>query len=720
MPMPNDTTFTLKAQTAILVDGSKFALPGFRLVSADEIRGGEGQPVRVAHPDAGLRLVFSPERPISAGWYQFELRFPPEGLVDVVAQFAFANDRVLWLRLPVLARNHFLAHFRLENALERLTLIVTGSGRLAAPAVCDFKRVGLGGQLAAAARRGVDIFRRDGLGVLASGLNYLWRLTRPGSIAISRGTAGAAGENPYDTWIRVFDEAPERDSARHEERLASLSRRPMISVLAKLSSADVPALDRIARSVTEQIYTAWELVLAAPASLHHEVGAALAARGVAAGKLRMVNAATNAADSFNSLLAASEGEFVLPLAEGAGLRPHTLLEFALTAEQIPSAELIYADEDRMDISGRRSDWRFKPAWSPDWLQAYDYLGQAVLMRRETARGVGGWRPDAPASRHDLFLRMTRSTEPRAIVHLAKLLVHACAETKDAPHAPAGAARRPQVLAPRVSLIIPTRDNADVLATCIRSIRSRTRYENFEILIIDNGSVEEKTKRLFAELAADPSIRVLPMPGPFNFSKLNNAAAREASGEVLALVNNDIEVTHEGWLSEMVALAVRAETGCVGAKLLYPDGRIQHAGVVIGLGGVAGHGHRFARADEPGYLGRLHSIQNVSAVTAACLVIRKAVFDEVGGLDETLTVAFNDVDFCLRVRAAGYLNVWTPSAELIHHESVSRGRDLTPAKARRFADEYAIMQRRWGAALLSDPYYSPHLTYDREDFSLRLR
>ncbi len=274
--------------------------------------------------------------------------------------------------------------------------------------------------------------------------------------------------------------------------------------------------------------------------------------------------------------------------------------------------------------------------------------------------------------------------------------------------------------PKVSLIIPTRDGADVLATCIRSIRTRTRYPNYEIIIIDNGSVEDKTKQLFAELANDSAIRILPRPEPFNFSKLNNAAAREATGDILGFINNDIEVTHEDWLDQMVALAVRPDAGCVGAKLLYPDGRIQHAGIVVGLGGVAGHGHRFAGKEEPGYLNRLRCVQNVSAVTAACLLVRRAVFDKVGGFDESLTVAFNDVDFCLRVRDAGYLNLWTPFAELIHHESVSRGRDLTPRKAKRFADEYAAMQRRWGAALLNDPYYSPHLTYDREDFSLRLR
>jgi GT2 family glycosyltransferase len=219
---------------------------------------------------------------------------------------------------------------------------------------------------------------------------------------------------------------------------------------------------------------------------------------------------------------------------------------------------------------------------------------------------------------------------------------------------------------------------------------------------------------------DASIRVIRQPGPFNFSALNNAAVRAASGEVVAFINDDVEVLNEDWLEQMLMLAEQEHVGCVGAKLLYPDRRIQHGGIVLGLYGIAGHGHRFAHHDDPGYLDRLTAVHEVSAVTAACLLVRRKVFDQAGGFNEGLAVAFNDVDFCLRVRAAGYLNVWTPFAELIHHESASRGRDLSPAKSRRFADEYATMQQRWGKALLNDPYYSPHLTRDREDFSLRQR
>ena len=260
----------------------------------------------------------------------------------------------------------------------------------------------------------------------------------------------------------------------------------------------------------------------------------------------------------------------------------------------------------------------------------------------------------------------------------------------------------------------------MLSACIDSIRKRTHYQNYEIIIVDNGSVEKGQSNCWT------SSRLIPRSGschsrcPSISQALNNAAVRASTGDVVGFINDDIEVLAEDWLEQMLFLAEQERVGCVGAKLVYPDRRIQHGGIVLGLYGLAGHAHRFAKHDDPGYLGRLNSIQNVSAVTAACLLVRRRIFDEVGGLDEGLAVAFNDVDFCLRVRAAGYLNVWTPFAELIHHESVSRGRDLSPAKSRRFAGEYATMQQRWGRELLDDPYYSPHLTYDREDFSLRLR
>lgn len=705
---------------ALAVTQSAFPAPvGFRVVGAAFRCEDQQSPVRVAHPDPPLTLTLIPSEPVRSGWYELTLRFAPEGIVDCLAQFAHRNGRVIWMRLPMLARNEFLAHLRLEGSLEHLTLTLSGSGRLTEPSVCRFERVGWSKQVRAIVGRARDIYRREGLGVFLSALSYLSRVVRRDSIALPRGTAKAEeSEHPYDTWIRVFDERPELDRARHEQRLTLLVKRSLVSILAELPSLDPRTVDRLARSVREQIYPFWELVVAAPADLHQRIRDELDSRGINVAKLQTIEARPGTAENLNRALAISTGEYVLPLSQGALMRPHTLLELMLTAQGQPSAKIIYCDEDRIGDDGNRNGWAFKPAWSPHLLQASNYLGTHVLMRRETVRALDGWSVSHLDPHHDLALRLAARVKPETIVHLAKLLFHRPAGSD----AVERTISRPAIakVSSRVSLIIPTRDNAAMLEACVDSIRKRTRYQDYEILIVDNGSVEKNTIALLDRLKADPAIRILPQPVPFNFSALNNAAVRASTGAVLGFVNDDIEVLGGDWLERMLALAEREQVGCVGAKLLYPDRRIQHGGIVLGLYGLAGHAHRFADQDDPGYLGRLKSTQNVSAVTAACLLVRKSVFDEVGGFDEGLAVAFNDVDFCLRVRASGYLNVWTPFAELVHHESVSRGRDLSPAKSRRFASEFATMQQRWGRELLNDPYYSPHLTYDREDFSLRSR
>ena len=692
---------------------------GFRVALAQPSDETQTAPARLGHADPSVRVDLIPNEPIRSGWHELNLRFPPEGTVDCLAQFVYANGRAIWLRVPVLARNQFLAHLRLEDSLERLTLIVSGSGRLTQPNICRFERVGWSGQIGAIAVRARDIYRREGLGVFRSALSYLSRVVRGDSMAIPRGTARAKeSERAYDTWIRVFDERPELDRARHEERLALLAKRPLVSILADLPLLDRGALDRLASSLTGQIYAQWELVIAAPLHLHNEVRDALRSCGINLAKLQMIEARAGAAENLNRALAIATGEYVLPLSREVLMRPHALLELVFTAQARPSAEIIYCDEDRITDGGERDGWTFKPAWSPHLLHARNYLGPHLLMRRETVRALDGWNVSHSDPHHDLALRLTRRVKSESIVHLTKLLFHRPADNPPTDHPVARPALAKSTS--HVSLIVPTRDNAAMLTACITSIRERTRYQNYDIVIVDNGSVQSKTLELLDRLRSDASIRILAQPGPFNFSALNNAAARASTGDVLGFINDDIEVLSADWLEQMVALAEQEQVGCVGAKLVYPDQRIQQGGVVLGLYGLAGHAHRFAKRDDPGYLGRLTTVHNVSAVTAACLLVRRRIFDQVGGFDEGFAVAFNDVDFCLRVRAAGYLNVWTPHAELTHHESVSRGRDLSPAKSMRFADEYAKMQRRWGKALLNDPYYSPHLTYDREDFSLRRR
>jgi len=272
--------------------------------------------------------------------------------------------------------------------------------------------------------------------------------------------------------------------------------------------------------------------------------------------------------------------------------------------------------------------------------------------------------------------------------------------------------------PLVSLSIPTRNGLAVLKPCLDAILQQTSYPDFEVLVVDNQSDCPATLEYLAALeAGDSRVRVLRYDQPFNFSSINNYAVARARGEVVGLVNNDIEPRHPEWLTEMVAQAVRTDIGCVGAKLYYPNGRIQHAGVVLGIGGVAGHAFRFEPGDAPGYQGRLALAQNYSAVTAACLLVRKSLYQEVGGLDERLAVNYNDVDFCLRVKALGYRNVWTPHAELTHYESFTRGGPANRQKRKRAEREFRLMGERWGELLDNDPAYHPKLTRVHEDFSL---
>ena len=287
---------------------------GFRVAGAVSQHGEQRSPVRVAHPDPSLTVTLVPNEPVRSGWYELALRFPPEGTVDCIAQFVHRNGRVVWMRLPMLARNEFLAHLRLEDSLERLTLILSGSGRLNEPSECRFERVGWGRQLEAVVGRARDIYRREGLGVFASALSYLSRVVRRDPIAIPRGTAKAdAAERPYDTWIRVFDERPELDRARHEERLAQLAKRPLISILAELPALDPLAVDQLATSVREQIYTSWELVIAAPVQFHDEVRDALGSHGIDLARLQLTEARPGTAENLNRALAIAKGEYVLPL-----------------------------------------------------------------------------------------------------------------------------------------------------------------------------------------------------------------------------------------------------------------------------------------------------------------------------------------------------------------------------------------------------------------------
>jgi GT2 family glycosyltransferase len=290
--------------------------------------------------------------------------------------------------------------------------------------------------------------------------------------------------------------------------------------------------------------------------------------------------------------------------------------------------------------------------------------------------------------------------------------------------PAGVAAHHRILRPLpdplplVSLLVPTRDAVDLLQRCVTGLLERTDYAALEVIILDNDSTDPRTLAYFAEIVRDARVRVLPYRGSFNYSAINNFGVAQARGAIIGLVNNDIDVIEPGWLKEMVSHAVRPNVGAVGAKLLYGDGTVQHGGVILGTGGVAGHAHRRLGGSENGYFWRLALTQNLSALTAACLVMRRDCFDAVGGLDEIdLTVAFNDVDLCLKLRRAGYDIVWTPFATLYHLESATRGADIDVLKAERSQREVACMRVRWAAELDNDFFYNPNLTLMAEEFGL---
>ncbi|MFC7476667.1 glycosyltransferase family 2 protein [Dankookia sp. GCM10030260] len=555
----------------------------------------------------------------------------------------------------------------------------------------------------------------------------------------------------YAAWIARFDTLSAADRAAIRAHVAALPAAPLISVVMPAHETPAPLLRAAIASVEAQLWPHWELCIADDASPSPQVAQVLAEAAARDPRIRWVRRATNGdvAAATNSALALARGDYVALMDHDDLLPDHALYQVAAEIAAHPEAEVLYSDEDRLDAAGRRFGACFKPDFDPDLLLGQNLVGHLGVYRRDLLTAIGGLREGMEGGQdHDLALRATAAAGPGTVRHIPAILYHRrltgrpshlaqarldrriaasrravadalaargiAARLEPAPLAPA----HTRVVwplpdpAPLVSVIVPTRDRAGLLATCAEGVLERTDYPAIEFLVVDNGSVEPETLALFDRLRADPRVRILAAPGPFNYSALNNQAAEMARGEILLLLNNDIEVIEPHWLREMVSQAVRPEIGAVGAKLLYADGRLQHGGVVTGVGGVADHYLLRAARDDAGYCNSLALARAAGAVTGACLALRRAVYREVGGLDAAqLVVAFNDVDLCVRIRQAGYRVLWTPFAELYHLESASRGQDLAPEKARRFAGEIDTMRRRWGDVLLHDPFYSPWLSLE---------
>lgn len=554
----------------------------------------------------------------------------------------------------------------------------------------------------------------------------------------------------YQDWIRAFDRLDECDCELIRRHLKCLQSQPKISVLMCVSSGvEQHRLEATIVSVRAQLYRNWELCV----GVHED--APPKARSLleewSSSDPRVWVAISEPNYGWEAAFALASGSWVILLSAEDRLAQHALYRIATEAAKYPEARVLYSDEDRIDDDGERSAPAFKPDWNPQLLLSQNYIGRLVAFDLPCAREHGGFRPGFEgAGDYDLLLRTTAALPPQSIRHIPEILYHShrieAGELEIAAHWDAG--RRALKLhldsigaavaviektavsdgyhiryslpdpLPLVSILIPTRDRHDLLKRCVDSILERTTYQNFEVLVIDNGSQEPESINYLQTLSQCPRTRVLAFDLPFNFSAINNFAASKAHGEVLCLLNNDTEVITKDWLEEMLGYLQQPAVGIVGAKLLYPDHRIQHAGVLVGVGGLAHHAHAFLDRNEPGYLGRACLAQDLSAVTAACMLVRAQIYRDLSGFDaEHLPVAFNDVDFCLRVREAGWRVVWTPHAELYHHESASRGVDDTREKMARFAGERAYMHKRWAQVLKADPSYNPNLSYERPDFSL---
>jgi GT2 family glycosyltransferase len=444
--------------------------------------------------------------------------------------------------------------------------------------------------------------------------------------------------------------------------------------------------------------------------------------------------------SNTSPIAAADGDYIVPLRAGDALSESALFRFAEALQAEPKAAILYGDHDHSDQRGRRTRPWFKPDWNEELFLAKDYLSGAMAIERTLAQRTAKELGSAADELSVFTLAVTATGKP--IVHVPHIVthVHTSAENDDERSRMAAVAQQlmpfggncfpgpfgtikvqwplPTDL-PLVSIIVPTRDKLELLRPCLKSVLGKTDYRNFEVLVIDNESAEQRTADYLTEVARDPRVRVIRLAGAYNFSSFNNFAVGQVRGSYLCLLNNDTEVVEPAWLSEMVRYAVRPEAGAVGAKLLYDDGTIQHAGVVIGLGEAAGHAHRFLPADVPGYFCLPHVAHFASAVTAACLVVNKAKFEAVGGLDESLAVAFNDVDLCLKLQAAGFRNVYVPHAVLLHHESKSRGNDMSPQHLERYRRELRLLQNRWGTKTYNDPLHNPNLDRYSETYVVRI-
>ena len=523
-----------------------------------------------------------------------------------------------------------------------------------------------------------------------------------------------------------------------------------------LYKTPVEYLEQMVQSVKQQTYPNWELVLSDGSGKDSPLKEVLARMAAEEPRIRVVEneKALQISANTNAAMEQATGDFFVFMDHDDMLTEHALFECAAVINETPKADVIYSDEDKMSMDGHKFfQPHFKPDFNLDLLCTVNYICHLFVAKRELVEKVGMLRSEFDGAQdYDFIFRCTE--EAKKICHIPKILYHwRCHEDSTAENPESkqyafeagkraieahyqrkgiranvengeflGLYRTKYILdeKPLISIIIPNKDHIDDLDRCVQSVLKKSSYPNLEFVIVENNSTEEKTFAYYEKLQKECSnVHVCYYKGDFNYSKINNFGVRHANGTYLLLLNNDTEMINDDCIEEMLGYCSRSDVGIVGARLYYEDNTIQHAGVVIGFGGIAGHCFVQQPRGNTGYCHRIICAQDYSAVTAACMMVKRSVFEEVGGLTEELAVAFNDIDFCMKVRQKGYLVVYNPYAELYHYESKSRGLEDTPEKLERFHREIRTFETRWPEIMKNgDPYYNPNLSLETQDFSLK--
>jgi len=603
-------------------------------------------------------------------------------------------------------------------------------------------------------KKGLQVLRKFSSKILKH--LYIWVEDKPVYIVESPTQSGQGLVDPYNHWLSTH--IPSQGQLLDQQlECRKMTNTPLVSIVVPVYNAQPDHLKAAVESLKKQTYSNWELCLADDRSTNSDVAETIHALRVEEPRIKVVFRETNGhiSQASNSALELATGEFCLLMDQDDLLTADALYRIVKVIQEKPATDIVYSDEDKVDDHGVHSYPHFKPDWSPDNLLSRNYLGHVTVIRTALLREVGGWRVGFEGSQdYDLMLRLTEKTDH--IEHIPRILYHwrihaasAAAGEEAKPYAYSAAkkaleealVRRAQpgkvdfldgfrgysirydLKSPeaRVSIIIPTKDKTELLRSCVESIFTRSSHKNFEVVVVDNGSTEKEFFEYMDECKKSygSSFKHCIADIPFNFSKLVNTGVKHSSGDYVILLNNDTEVITPDWIEGMQEQAQRPSVGVVGVKLLYPNDTIQHAGVIMGLGGAAGHVLVGEDRHGPGYFNYVNLLNNYSAVTAACVMVRRTLFDSLGGFDEALEVEYNDVDFCLRVRETGLHNIYVPHVELYHHESVSRGHPhSTSASYKRHIHEIGVLRERWDGYIDHDPCYNPNLTLGAHDFSIK--